>query len=124
MKAADAPRVILSINHAAGVKNMRSINNAFYRSKIWRQCRAGYIKSVGGLCEQCQKEGKITAGVIVHHKFHLTEENYKDPSIALNYGNLELLCAFHHNRLHFGAEIIKRYEIDDNGNVIILDDNV
>lgn len=102
---------------------MRSINNAFYRSKIWRQCRAGYIKSVGGLCEQCQKEGKITAGVIVHHKFNLTEDNYKDPSIALNYDNLELLCAFHHNRIHFkGDESAKRYEIDDNGNVIILDD--
>ena len=101
---------------------MRSIDRAFYKSAAWLKCRDGYIKSVGGLCERCLAENKIVPGYIVHHKIHLNADNFNDPSIALNYDNLEYLCLYHHNLEHGITGKKKRYKIDDDGNVLIFDD--
>lgn len=97
----------------------RSIDKAFYSSVAWKRCRDAYIAKCGGLCERCLAKGIIKPGYIVHHKIYLTEENYKDPSIALNFDNLEYLCFDDHQAEHFRTD--KRYKILDNGEVIITD---
>ena len=95
---------------------------AFYKSAAWENCRSGYLKSVGGLCERCLKQGLYNPGVIVHHKIHLTPDNIVNPEIALDYHNLELLCMDCHNkehtedRLHFQKRQ-KRYFVDEFGRV-------
>lgn len=77
----------------------------FYKSKAWLKCRSLYIAKVGGLCERCLARGLIVPGVDVHHKIRLTEENLKDPSIALNFDNLELLCRQCHMDEHAHAQM-------------------
>lgn len=88
---------------------------AFYKSQAWIECRTGYAKSVGGLCERCIKRGAFRPGEIVHHKIRLTPENIMKPEISLNWANLELLCIDCHNKEH-GAQP-KRYSFDENGKV-------
>ena len=97
---------------------------AFYNSTGWKRCRENYKEYRNHLCERCLKEGKIVPGEIVHHKIHLTPDNIDDPSIALNFDNLELLCRDHHMEEH-NAEINasrkkqydRRYWIDADGGV-------
>ena len=62
----------------------------------------------------------IVPGYIVHHKCYLTPETIKDPSITLNWSNLEYLCHDCHNKEHFKEEYIKRYRINDDGSVEVL----
>lgn len=95
---------------------------AFYKSKAWENCRAGYIKYVGGLCERCLKNGSYNAGVIVHHKIHLNPDNITNPEIALDYNNLELLCMDCHNKEHTEDRLKyekrkKRFSVDSFGRV-------
>ena len=47
------------------------IRRQFYKSKQWQLCRESYLASVGRLCEECLKNGRITPAVIVHHKVEL-----------------------------------------------------
>lgn len=91
----------------------REFSEKFYKSSMWVNCRESYIKSVGGLCEQCYKNGIIKHGEIVHHKIHLTPENINNPEITLNFQNLELLCRDHHAEIH--KKQMKRYEVDKDG---------
>lgn len=100
-------------------RDMRSIDSSFYKTGAWKKCRAGYIKSVGGLCERCLAKGLIVPGYIVHHKIHLTQDNVMDPSITFNYDNLEYICFDCHQQEHFSAKPKRRYKIDENGTVII-----
>ena len=58
-----------------------------------------YLKS-NPLCERCKAKGLIVPAVICHHKIYLTDENYKEPSIALNPQNLEAVCRECHNTEH------------------------
>ena len=97
----------------------KSIDTAFYKSAAWKKCRAAYISMCGGLCERCLAEGIVKPGYIVHHKKHLTADNYQDPEIALSFDNLEYLCFNHHQAEHFRKQ--RRYRIDKDGNVIISD---
>lgn len=97
---------------------MKEFAKAFYKSKEWERCRAGYIKYVGGLCERCLRRGDIVPGLIVHHKCYLTPENITDPATTLSYDNLELLCLDCHNKEHISKRE-QRYTIDANGKVII-----
>ena len=92
---------------------------AFYKSKAWQQCRDGYIKSVGGLCERCLKRGLIVPGYIVHHRQYITPENIQDTSITLNWDNLEYLCFDCHNQEHFKQHVERRYKIAADGSVTI-----
>lgn len=85
----------------------------FYKTKAWQHCRDAYARSKGGLCERCLKQGVLSAGVIVHHKVYLSDENFNDPSIALDWNNLELLCRNCHGAEHSG----KRFTIDEFGRV-------
>ena len=98
---------------------MRSIERKFYKSAAWLKCRAGYIKYCGGLCERCLSKGIVAPGYIVHHKIYLTPDNVNDPSISLNYDNLEYLCHDCHNAEHFKEKTNRRYKISPDGNVIV-----
>jgi len=96
----------------------------FYNSQNWKRTRASYYSFRRGQCERCMQEfneGKrsladIQPGFIVHHKDYITPENLSDPTIALSFDNLELLCKDHHNKEHKAKG--KRYSFDAEGNVI------
>lgn len=87
----------------------------FYRSPEWKSCRKGYIKFRAGLCERCLENGIYTPGKVVHHRIHLTPENINDPSVALGWENLKLVCQDCHAAEHITH---KRYIFDADGNVI------
>lgn len=91
----------------------RTIQKNFYRRKVWKTCRDSYMAQQGGLCERCLKRGLIVPADIVHHKIYLTEESYQDPSVALNFDNLEALCRDCHNKEHFKKETEKRWRVED-----------
>ena len=99
--------------------------HGFYVSPAWRKTRDAYYKQMCGKCERCMKEYKegkrsideINPGVIVHHKIELTPDNIKDPSIALSFNNLELLCSEHHNR-HHKKKTKRRYRFGKDGRII------
>lgn len=89
----------------------------FYKSIEWKHCRAEFVKSRRGLCENCLAKGIITPGVIVHHVEELTPENIYRPEISLSWGNLKLLCRQCHADVHDYAKIPKRYMIGPFGEV-------
>ena len=95
---------------------MKEYAERLYKSKAWQHTRAAYISKVGGLCERCLAKGLINAGEIVHHKVYISPDNVNDPSVTLNFDNLELLCRDCHAQEHIAVE--KRYKIDEYGRVI------
>lgn len=97
---------------------MKEYAEKFYKSKAWQACRIAYAKSVGGLCEQCLKNGRYNPGVIVHHKIHITPDNIEIPEITMDFRNLELLCRDCHAAKH--GKRAKRYKVDDLGRVEVL----
>ena len=96
-----------------GALRLKEWAESFYKSPAWKQCRAAYIKSVGGLCERCLKRGLYVSGAIVHHKIHLTPENIGDPTVSCSFDNLELVCRNCHAEEH--ARLKKRYRFDEDG---------
>ena len=82
----------------------KEFSKRFYASNQWKQCRQSYIQSVNGLCERCLKDGKLTAGLELHHIKELTPNNISDSNITLNWDNLILLCHDCHDKEH------KRYQ--------------
>lgn len=74
----------------------------------------------GGLCERCKAKGIITPAYAVHHKIYLDGINVNDPSISLNFDNLEALCFRCHNEEHFGDKTERRWSYVD-GNLVIRD---
>ena len=85
----------------------------FYCSWLWIKCARAYKNSKGGLCERCWSKGLIVPGEEVHHKIKLTPENMTDPTIALNWDNLELLC----KNCHLEEHNRKRWRADEMGHV-------
>lgn len=96
---------------------MKPWAEAFYSSTAWKDCREAYAASKGRLCERCLRNGIYTAGELVHHKIHLTPTNISDPTVTLNWENLELVCRNCHAAEHGNA---KRYKVDAAGRVTIL----
>lgn len=87
----------------------------FYKSPAWKNCRAAYAKSKGGLCERCLKKGMYVPGEIVHHKIYINSDNINDPEVLLNWNNLELLCRGCHGLEHDSRK--RRYTVDSMGRV-------
>lgn len=85
----------------------------FYKSKQWQKCRAAYVASRFGLCEECGKPG-----VIVHHKERLTPENIHDPDVALNLKKLKLLCIECHNAVYNEEPTREGLAFDESGDLI------
>lgn len=94
----------------------QEFSKAFYKSAAWLKCREAYIKSVGGLCEDCLAKGIYTPGVVVHHIIPLTPENITDPSIALSLDNLRLVCQDCHAAEHHPSGL--RYSYGPNGEIL------
>lgn len=69
----------------------------FYKSRNWQRTRDAYLESRHRICERCG--GPAT---IVHHKRYIDAGNVDDPSVTLDFENLEALCQTCHNREHFG----------------------
>lgn len=68
---------------------------SFYNSKKWRETQRLYMQSQNYICERC---GNLTG--IVHHKIYITPKNINNPSVTLDFNNLEALCAVCHNLEH------------------------
>jgi len=96
----------------------KSIEHEFYKSTEWKRCRESYLASVGFFCERCKAKGFYEPAKIVHHKVYLTKANYKDPSIAFNFDNLEALCQACHNNEHIGDHHERRYTVDESGRLV------
>ena len=88
--------------------------DAFYTSREWRRCRVAYAKKTIW-CERCAARGLTVPGEEVHHKVRLTPANIKDPSVALNWDNLELLC----KECHEAEHTKRRWRADESGHVEI-----
>lgn len=99
---------------------MKDFAEKLYKSKAWQKTRKAYAQSVGGLCERCLAKGLYNAGQIVHHKIYITPDNINDPTIALNWDNLELVCRECHSAEHERRK--RRYRLDDLGRVILPPD--
>ena len=94
---------------------MRDFARIFYSSKAWKECRAAYRKSRGGLCEECLKRGMYRPGEIVHHKEHITPDKITDERVLLDWNNLQLVCRDCHGTLHRRDE--RRFDVDSLGRV-------
>ena len=94
---------------------MKEFAAAFYKSKAWKDCRAAYLRSVGGLCERCLARGLYVPGEIVHHKRHITPETVGDPSVTLSWDNLECVCRECHAKAHGARQ--QRFSVDEFGRV-------
>jgi 5-methylcytosine-specific restriction protein A len=94
----------------------RDFARSFYKSKAWIRCRDAYYVSQHGICQRCHG-----AGLIVHHIIELTPENINDPSVTLNWDNLELLCLECHNMEHGDVEVVQQgLAFDADGNLMVL----
>ena len=94
----------------------REFARDFYNTGAWKNCAAAYKKYRHGLCEKCLAKGIYKAGVIVHHKNHLDPQNITDPTVALSFDNLQLLCRDCHADEHGG---MKRYFFNPDGSINI-----
>ena len=97
---------------------MSKTTESFYKTAMWQKCRDAYFKSKQGLCERCLERGRYKAGEIVHHIKPITPDNMNDPTITLNFDNLQLLCRDCHARVHKPS---KRYKVDDLGRVVCIE---
>ena len=97
---------------------MKDFARAFYSSKAWKDTRTAYAKSKRNLCELCLEQGLYKPCEIVHHKIILTPENITDPSVTLDWNNLQCVCRDCHATIHDKRK--RRYKIDDLGRVSII----
>lgn len=109
-----------------GFSVARDFAYAFYNSSRWQNTRKAYMRMGQGLCERCLAKGIYKPAEIVHHKVHLSPANIDDPSITLDYGNLERLCRDCHAEAHpeiYGSETecMMRVGFDKDGNVVRLE---
>lgn len=97
---------------------MKEYAKEFYKSAAWKRARQQVITRANGLCERCRARGIYKPGYIVHHKEYITPGNIGNADITLNLDNLEYVCEDCHNKEHKAADRPKRYEFDENGNLL------
>ena len=73
-----------------------------YNSREWKELRVAKLRSTKGLCEECMKEGIVTAARCVHHVVPIETARTKDEMkrLAFDINNLRALCFACHARLH------------------------
>ena len=67
----------------------------FYTGRAWRRLRLAFLEA-HPLCAECEREGRLTAAMLVHHK----KERITHPELALDWDNLESSCNPCHTRRH------------------------
>ena len=72
------------------------MNQAFYKSKKWKQKKAAILRRDGYQCQLSKRYGCIVAAEVVHHIYPL--EDY--PEYGLCSWNLVSVSNAMHNRLH------------------------
>jgi hypothetical protein len=91
---AHVPQNVLSLRELDQKKTVESLK--FYRNSAWTRASKRH-RMIEPLCRQCQAEGKVKAGELVHHNPPLEELKAK----GLNpYDDryLETLCFNHHQK--------------------------
>ena len=84
----------------------------FYGSKRWHDLRTVLIIQRHGICARCGKDfSSDTSQLIAHHKEHLTDETLKDPEVAVNPDNVEIVCAKCHAHYHPEKGFTKRKQV-------------
>ena len=96
-------------------KGARNFARSFYNSKAWKEKRKAY-RVQHPLCERCLKRGLYVPSELVHHKEHISEQNYTDNRILLGDDNLEALCTPCHEKEHNSSEVT--YDFDENGALV------
>lgn len=102
-----------------GNQGARNYARKFYSSKAWTVKSKAYRKS-HPLCERCLKRGIYTKSTCVHHKEHISKDNYNDTSILLGDDNLEALCDDCHAKEHSKRTY---YEFNEDGAMVLGDDD-
>ena len=95
---------------------MKDYARTFYSSKAWKDTRTAYAKYRHNLCELCLAKGIYKPGVIVHHKIHIDPQTINDPTVTLNWDNLQLVCRDCHAMIHDRRQ--RRYKFDEMGRII------
>ncbi|HOO65041.1 MAG TPA: HNH endonuclease [Synergistaceae bacterium] len=72
----------------------RPARHEFYATSEWRRLRDWY-RAGHPLCEECQRQGRVTAAELVHHKVEISEGGK-----SLDVDNLESLCWSCHSKVH------------------------
>ena len=72
-----------------------------YNSKEWQDLRIAKLRA-NPLCEECMKEGIVTAARCVHHVVPIETARTKDEMkrLAFDVNNLRALCFACHARIH------------------------
>lgn len=84
----------------------------FYASDRWRGLREMLIIQRKGICERCGKDySNDTSQLIAHHREHLTDETLKDPAVAVNPDNIEIVCQKCHAFYHAEKGFTKRKQV-------------
>jgi len=96
----------------------RNFARKFYSSKAWT-CKSKAYRQIHPLCERCLRRGIYTKATCVHHKEHISIDNYQDYNVLLNDDNLEALCDDCHAKEHASTTY---YDFDDNGQLVLYDD--
>ena len=102
----------------------------FYNTKGWKRNRVAYAISRHCICERCGRPVYVSGinealpknkrlRYIVHHKIHLNPNNVNNPSITLDWNNLQLVCRDCHAAIHELNQRKRRYKIDDCGRVTV-----
>lgn len=99
----------LVINQKVGDQtfgSFRFMNQAFYKSEIWKRVRRDVIVRDMG-CNLAHMDFLIPNGVrlIIHHINPLLPSDMEDPRKLLDMDNLILTDEFTHNRIHYGNDI-------------------
>lgn len=76
------------------------------------------MASRNGVCERCGGLARI-----VHHRRYITPQNIQDPSVTLDWANLEALCIDCHNAEHMssGGVCAPGLAFDAAGNIVPVD---
>lgn len=84
----------------------------FYASRRWRELREMLIIQRHGRCDRCGADYSAdTRGLIAHHREHLTDETLKDPQVAVNPENIEIVCPKCHSHYHPEKGFTKRKQV-------------
>lgn len=79
--------------------DMRKLRKEAYNNKVWRKMRDTYMKE-HPICEECLKQGKVTAAEDVHHKKSPFRNGVINYGLLFDYDNLMSLCKECHGKIH------------------------